>query len=94
MGIDEARNGDPVGTVYDFGAAGGDRRRDRGDLGAFDQDIALMQISDFGVDGNDRRVLDERTFHGAIPYFDCWRDSAPPAARSLTIWSLGPCSAS
>ena len=64
MGIDQPGRHDHAGSVDDLRVGGrGKRGRDRRDAIVLDEDIALRQIADLPVHGDDASALDQGAAH-------------------------------
>jgi hypothetical protein len=64
MCVDEARDNDPVAPVHHHGARCLDRRRDPSDAAVLHEEVALGEVADAIVHGDDARALNEDGAHG------------------------------
>jgi hypothetical protein len=68
VGVGEARHDDPVAAIGDLVAGlARQRRADRRDVRAVDEDVRLRERPELVVHGDDRRVGDQRAAHDPGP---------------------------
>ena len=65
--IDEARHHDFVGRVDRFVRGGAEIAAHRLDLVAAEQDLAVFEIAQLGVERDQTAALDQHAFHNGIP---------------------------
>ena len=83
------RQGNDERTVIVLALASQRRGADGGDLGAFDEDLAVGEDGAGAVEGDDEGVLDQHGAHGGLPASD-ERNGHPPLAVKCWLWLSPP----